>query len=211
MLSVEQVLEKSKAQKIEDVVRVNLWAQGIEDVSCLSQFTKLRVVTLTGNKISTLKPFSSCSLLQELYLRKNNIQEFKELEHLVGLKELRVLWISENPIAGLPNYRTEIIKLLPQLYKLDENNISAEERMEALGTKDGKKVTELLKKDKEGFGEETGQEDIKERKPFTENAARNILGSDPMAGLKFQDSINLKMIESIDSTQKEAPESGIWK
>lgn len=212
ILTIQQVLDKSKCQQPEDVLRVNLWAQGIEDVSCIASFTNLRIITLTGNKISSLAPFASCPKLQELYLRKNRVADFSEIQRLNGLKELRVLWISENPIATSPNYRTDVIKVLPQLYKLDEQNVTAEERMEALGTKDGMAVQELLAKEKEGVWEEEemAPAESKERQLFINNAANNILGNDVKSGLKFSDSINLKVV-NMDSTVKEPEESLIWK
>lgn len=210
VLTVEQVLDKSKCQKPEEVMRVNLWAQGIEDVSCVSQFSNLRIITLTGNKISSLTPFASCSHLQELYLRKNKLSDFNEIQKLANLRELRVLWISENPIASALNYRTDVIRMLPQLYKLDEHNVTAEERMEALGTKDGMAVQELLAKEKQGVWEDEQKHASKERQLFKDNASNNILGIDVKSGLKFSDSINLKVI-NMDSTVKEPEESSIWK
>lgn len=59
----------------------------------------LEVVSLSVNRISTLKYFSTCSKLQELYLRKNNVLDLKEIRYLVKLPALRVLWLHDNPCA----------------------------------------------------------------------------------------------------------------
>ena len=145
VLTEEAVLQKTKTSSRLEVARLNLWGSGIENIDVLAQFTSLRIVSLTDNKITTLKPFAGCPIMQELYLRKNKVSDITEIEHLKGLKELRVLWIAENPIADMPNYRIEVIKALPQLYKLDEDNVTAEERMEALGTKKAGEVLDEIR------------------------------------------------------------------
>jgi hypothetical protein len=42
-----------------------------------------------------------------------------------------VLWLYDNPIAEIPNYREIVIKALPTLIKLDNSNITAEEKTNA--------------------------------------------------------------------------------
>ncbi|CAD7002699.1 unnamed protein product, partial [Ceratitis capitata] len=49
------------------------------------------------NKITTLQPFEDCLKLQELYLRKNNIQDINEIAYLQNLPVLKYLWLEENP------------------------------------------------------------------------------------------------------------------
>jgi Leucine-rich repeat (LRR) protein len=64
-------------------------------------------------------------------LRKNQISDLSELQHLKSLKNLRVLWLSDNPVASEANYRAYIIKMLPQLTKIDSQEISDDERNKA--------------------------------------------------------------------------------
>lgn len=63
--------------------------------------------------------------------RRNNVSELEEILHLKNLKNLQVLWLSENPVAKNPSYRFFCIKNLPSLIKLDDKNITLEERQEA--------------------------------------------------------------------------------
>jgi len=60
----------------------------------------------------------------------------KEILHLRKLKNLQVLWLSENPVAKNPQYRLFCVKNLPNLIKLDDKNISPEEREMARNTHD---------------------------------------------------------------------------
>jgi Leucine-rich repeat (LRR) protein len=59
----------------------------------------LEVISLSVNKITTLKEFASCAKLQELYLRKNLIQDIQEVRHLTKLQDLKVLWLQDNPCS----------------------------------------------------------------------------------------------------------------
>lgn len=67
-------------------------------------------------------------------IRRNQVSELKEILHLRKLKNLQVLWLSENPVAKHPQYRLFCVKNLPNLIKLDDKNISPEERERARNT-----------------------------------------------------------------------------
>ena len=75
-----------------------------------------------------MKDFAACPRLTELYLRKNDISDLSEIHYLLPLKHLRVLWLWDNPCASSPNYRLTVIKFLPHLAKLDNTEITEEER-----------------------------------------------------------------------------------
>jgi len=52
-----------------------------------------------------------------------------EVRHLQNLHNLSVLWLMDNPITDQIDYRMKVIAALPQLNKLDSNEISNEERI----------------------------------------------------------------------------------
>ena len=83
------------------------------------------------NSIETLSDFQHCKKLQELFLRKNNINSLRELLWLKNLAKLKNLWLAENPCSGGDNdqYRQTVIHNLPQLEKLDNITISSQERV----------------------------------------------------------------------------------
>jgi cilla- and flagella-associated protein len=74
---------------------------------------------------------SNPPLTQELYLRKNCINDLREIRYLTKLPSLKVLWLHDNPCALVDNYREIVIHHLPNLVKLDNNIITAEEKNEA--------------------------------------------------------------------------------
>eukprot|EP01064_Diplonema_japonicum_P004920 TRINITY_DN13248_c0_g1_i2.p1 TRINITY_DN13248_c0_g1~~TRINITY_DN13248_c0_g1_i2.p1 ORF type:complete len:172 (+),score=25.76 TRINITY_DN13248_c0_g1_i2:61-576(+) len=88
------------------------------------------VLSLSVNKISSLSDFSNCRGLVELYLRKNEIANLEDVYHLRKLPKLKILWLCDNPCATHYMYRPFVIRTLPQLEKLDNVDITPEERAE---------------------------------------------------------------------------------
>eukprot|EP01063_Lacrimia_lanifica_P021324 TRINITY_DN2862_c0_g1_i1.p2 TRINITY_DN2862_c0_g1~~TRINITY_DN2862_c0_g1_i1.p2 ORF type:complete len:204 (+),score=58.34 TRINITY_DN2862_c0_g1_i1:273-884(+) len=122
------VLSKTKVDSLDQVRQLNLWACSLDDLSILKQMPNLEVLCLSSNKITHLRDFKGLRNLTELYLRKNEIADLDEVQHLKGLPKLKILWLSDNPCAGSATYRAYVIRSLPQLEKLDNVDISEEEK-----------------------------------------------------------------------------------
>jgi len=131
-LTAELVIARSKTDNLYLVKNLNLWGNDLEDIRLLRQMPNVEVLSLSVNKISSLKEFANCPKLQELYLRKNNITDLSEIRFLTDLPSLRVLWLWDNPCSEMANYREIVIKVLPNLVKLDNNAITPEEKTAAL-------------------------------------------------------------------------------
>ncbi|KAE9419759.1 hypothetical protein Angca_004125 [Angiostrongylus cantonensis] len=116
---------------VETVKKLNLWGCDIDDISLCERMTCIEVLSLSVNRVETLQPLRNCTRLVELYLRKNNIQSLTELEHLKDLRNLRVLWIDENPCTRSGDYRHRVLRILPQLTKLDDKPVTLDDHMEA--------------------------------------------------------------------------------
>ncbi|CAD8048330.1 unnamed protein product [Paramecium primaurelia] len=130
-LTAELIVQKTKNDQLFQIKNLNLWGNDIDDLKALRQLPNLEVLSLSVNKISTLKDIGCCQKLQELYLRKNCVSDIKELRYLVHLPNLRVLWLQDNPCADHPNYREIVVKYLPNLVKLDNTTITNEDRQNA--------------------------------------------------------------------------------
>jgi hypothetical protein len=130
-LTPEYVTMRTKVDRLEKLKNLNLWGCDLEDVSVIKQMPNLEVVSLSVNRIKTLKDFGNLRLLKELYLRKNFIADIGEIKFLEKCPNLKVLWLSENPIADTKNYRHIVIRSLSNLTKLDDNVITADERTRA--------------------------------------------------------------------------------
>lgn len=92
----------------------NLLFCHVHDHSCNFSFS------FSVNSIKTLVDFQNCYGLQELYIRKNNITNLRDICYLKGLPNLKSLWLADNPCTQVEGYRLAVIKALPQLEKLDD-------------------------------------------------------------------------------------------
>ena len=84
----------------------------------------MEICSLSLNRIRTLRPFAYNLNLKELYLRKNQIGDLREIKYLAKLPNLKVLWLCDNPVCKHPLYRQYIIKMLPHLVKLDSQGVT---------------------------------------------------------------------------------------
>ncbi|VDO87547.1 unnamed protein product [Heligmosomoides polygyrus] len=116
---------------VEAVKKLNLWGCDIDDISICERMVNIEVLSLSVNRVETLQSLRNCTRLVELYLRKNNIQSLTELEYLKDLHNLRVLWIDENPCTSGGDYRHRVLRILPQLTKLDDRPVTLDDHMEA--------------------------------------------------------------------------------
>ena len=127
-LSEDQVLIKCKASCLSDVKSISFWGAKIGNVDIVSKMPNLESASLSANNITSLRAFSCCPNLKELFVRRNKIENLSEFDYLKNLSNLRVLWASDNPVSKLDGYREYVIRVLPQITKLDEVDISDEER-----------------------------------------------------------------------------------
>lgn len=103
-LTLQLIQQKVKNDSVGQVKNLNLWGNELDDLSVLEYVPNLEVLSLSVNAISTLRDIAKCAKLQELYLRKNNINDINEVIYLQKLKNLRVLWLSGTYFMFL-NYR----------------------------------------------------------------------------------------------------------
>ena len=124
MLTKEDILSKYKTNSVEEIKNINLWGSDLTNIDIISEMKNIEVVSLSLNQITSLKPFQNLQNLKELYLRKNNISNIREIDYLKQCLNLKILWIEENPLCEKnPNYQKEIIKELPQIIKLDNKSV----------------------------------------------------------------------------------------
>ncbi|XP_055842097.1 cilia- and flagella-associated protein 410 isoform X10 [Episyrphus balteatus] len=133
-LTEEMVIARSKQSDLSSIKKLNCWGSELSDVSIIKRMRGVEVLALSVNKINSLQHFEDCRNLQELYLRKNNIQDISEIVYLQNLPRLKYLWLEENPCCDSvgPSYRAVVLRALPNLKKLDNVEVTPEEVEEAL-------------------------------------------------------------------------------
>ncbi|CAE8646941.1 unnamed protein product, partial [Polarella glacialis] len=115
-----------------ELVRLEVRMEGLERLPALAQAPQLRVLILSGNKLTgDLEMLRHCPLLEELGLCQNALTTLKGLRHLprlsvlkatmneisgaedlAQLKELRVLDLSKNRLASVPLKAPGLAKLV---------------------------------------------------------------------------------------------------
>ncbi|CCW67070.1 unnamed protein product [Phytomonas sp. Hart1] len=144
MLTEELILEKTSLQRLEDVRRLNLWGKGLVDVSIVAKLKNIEVLALVSNHVCSLRFFASCTFLQELYLRKNDIIDLGEVGFLKNLTKLHTLWLTDNPCAKHPRYREFVLHCCSSLKKLDSMEVLPAERAAAEKSMSQKVVNEIM-------------------------------------------------------------------
>ena len=66
-LTRELIAQKVKSDRLESIRKLNLWGSNLGDISIISQMPSLEVVSLSVNKIHSLKPFANLKNLKKIY------------------------------------------------------------------------------------------------------------------------------------------------
>lgn len=122
------IFQKTRTTNLLDVRTLNMWGHDLVDISIVRRLENVETVSLPINKIRTLEPFASCRNLRNLFLRQNLISDPDELSYLTDLPYLKNLTLSDNPITQIPGYRNCVIRILPNLEKLDDIEVSERDR-----------------------------------------------------------------------------------
>jgi len=132
-LTEDMIVARTRVSEMSNVRKLSCWGSNLDDISVLRRLNNVEMIALSLNGIESLSDFQHCQNLQELFLRGNRICSLREILYLKDLRQLKNLWLAENPCAdGSERYRQTVIHNLPQLEKLDNISISSQERAEAL-------------------------------------------------------------------------------
>ncbi|XP_023231029.1 uncharacterized protein LOC111631068 [Centruroides sculpturatus] len=126
ILTENIVLSRTRAQDLNSVRKLNCCLKH-PVLSESSQLCQQCNKYCSVNNIITLIDFAYCRNLQELYLRKNKIEDLNEVCYLQVLPRLHSLWLAENPCAETESYRLTVLRALPHLQKLDNIMVQPDE------------------------------------------------------------------------------------
>jgi len=83
-LTEDMVAARAKTSDMECVTKLNFWGSDLTDVSVVRKFKRALILSFSLNNISTLSDFQYCLSLCELYIRRNNIRDLREVCYLQG-------------------------------------------------------------------------------------------------------------------------------
>ena len=130
------VLRENSISKIESINKMNSLTfldvsfnkiRNIEKAN-IGILPSLQIFLCDNNYLKNINPFTKFLAIQTLSFENNKIQDISSLERLNLLEHLKDFSILNNPVTKNMNYRNNMIKLFPNLIKLDGGEITNEER-----------------------------------------------------------------------------------
>ncbi|XP_051974730.1 leucine-rich repeat and guanylate kinase domain-containing protein isoform X2 [Xyrauchen texanus] len=104
----------------------------IQNIENLQTLRNLQILDLSCNRIQSLAGLQNLHLLGAINLESNLISEIKQASHLHFLVLLRDLNLLKNPVQDQDDYRMAVIFLLQHLTFLDQQTVTAEEKVSAV-------------------------------------------------------------------------------
>ena len=128
-LTEEMIIRKAKGNfSLPYIKNLKFFNSFLKDISIVSKCLSLESATFSKNNISSLNCFKNLQNLRELSLAENSISNINELIYLGSCPNLTKLWLKDNPISKLWDYRIQVIKYIPSLKYLDNEEITYDER-----------------------------------------------------------------------------------
>ena len=98
------------------------------DRTTIGSLPSLQVFLCDNNYLKNINGFEKFYSIQSISFENNKIPDYNSLEKLSSLVNLRDLALGNNPVSKAINYRNTIIRMFPNLLKLDGKEITNEER-----------------------------------------------------------------------------------
>ena len=113
---------------------INLTDNSISEINYLPQLKRLKTLMLINNRISKIEnDFAiNCPFLTNLVLTNNKISDFQQIDHIASCKSLQKLYLVDNVVTKMKNYRLYVIYKIPTLRILDYQRVTKKEREEAI-------------------------------------------------------------------------------
>ncbi|KAF0694424.1 Aste57867_14721 [Aphanomyces stellatus] len=123
---------KALGMRVVEGTKLNLVGKGIDTISAVASTIAQGVTCLylSQNNLTTLEGLSQFTRLKVLSLGGNLISRFDVFDPLAMHvpASLRTLLLSGNPVCDAPNYRIRMLMLLPMVQVLDGVDVSTKER-----------------------------------------------------------------------------------
>uniref|UniRef100_A0A3Q3VV47 Guanylate kinase-like domain-containing protein n=1 Tax=Mola mola TaxID=94237 RepID=A0A3Q3VV47_MOLML len=134
-------LEHNKISRISGLstlhlTHLSLRGNQLTKTEGLENLKSLQALDLSLNRITRLSGLQTLHLLCSINLEKNLIGEIQECKHIRDLVLLRDLNLLGNPAQEQPDYRLAVIFLLQHLTMLDQDKVTAEEKVSSVNKYD---------------------------------------------------------------------------
>eukprot|EP00884_Botryococcus_braunii_P023344 jgi/Botrbrau1/9694/Bobra.0201s0024.1 len=122
-VSSNKIAALSGLETLTNLASLNLGYNLLQSCQGLQALTALTRLSLSHNRITSLKGLlPSCDLhhkMEWVDLRNNLLSNLQELLVLTHCPHLADLWLEGNPFTSMPSFRNSVMRLLPNLQRLD--------------------------------------------------------------------------------------------
>ncbi|KAM6895743.1 LOW QUALITY PROTEIN: leucine-rich repeat and guanylate kinase domain-containing protein [Xenentodon cancila] len=128
----------SRISGLDGLPLTNLCLRGnqLKRIEGLENVKSLRVLDLSLNRIKSLSGLQNLHQLVSINLEKNQIHEIQECKHIHDLFLVRNLSLTGNPVQEQLDYRLAVIFLLQHVTILDQEKVTAEEKVSSVNKYD---------------------------------------------------------------------------
>jgi hypothetical protein len=88
VLTLELVFNKTKSDNLQSIKNLNLWGNELEDLQLIEKMPNLEVISLSVNKISSLRDFGKCNKLQVSFSPFRNSISAKTASTISGKSDI---------------------------------------------------------------------------------------------------------------------------
>jgi len=109
-LTTELVFNKTKSDNLSNIKNLNLWGNELEDLRLIEKMPNLEVISLSVNKINSLKDFAKCTKLHVSLTTPRNSTSAKTASPISGKSDTCSNSPTSNPCGStiilVPSMRT---------------------------------------------------------------------------------------------------------
>mmetsp|Transcript_12338 Transcript_12338/g.27014 ORF Transcript_12338/g.27014 Transcript_12338/m.27014 type:complete len:329 (-) Transcript_12338:92-1078(-) len=105
-------------------------------------FSRLTVIDLSRNKLTSVRPFAHLSAcLEDLWISGNDIRTFEDVRPLSNLNSLDTLYLEYNPLQKEFEYRKKLKEMIPSLNQIDADPVIDRTDSGGMNTVGGRDIT----------------------------------------------------------------------
>lgn len=116
---------------VQSVVHLDLSFNRITSIQPLRTLSRLQVLLVSDNHLTSLNGISGCKSLNRLDVHENRITVLSDVADAAQCPLLGTLNLSRNPAQQCMDYRLHIVHLLPQVTNLDSLLVDEKEKVHA--------------------------------------------------------------------------------
>uniref|UniRef100_A0A915PX50 Protein phosphatase 1 regulatory subunit 7 n=1 Tax=Setaria digitata TaxID=48799 RepID=A0A915PX50_9BILA len=118
-LPANAIEEIKGLDKLTTLRELYLSQNGIEYITGLENNLNLEILDLNYNRLRSVSNIKHLHKLTDFWAKKNQLERVTEVNELAHLPSLKLVYLEMNPFSECSAYRGKVIRMLPQIEKLD--------------------------------------------------------------------------------------------